>query len=479
MKTENIKYKDSASRAQKCACTNSAEALPILERKFKDSGIPWIGEIPSDWEVVPIKRVKDKTHPYPIGDGDHGSIKPDDYRDEGIPYIRVQNMSWGGPIIMDNIAYISEEVNAMNRKSELHPNDILVAKTGATIGKTCIIPENMLKANTTSSVGKVTVGKDFSSKFVFYLLGSEVCIRQMWLKAGQKSAQPGFNIDELVDFKIPISKDFSTQQRIADYLDRKCAEIDELAALQETMIAELKRYKQSVITEAVTKGLDKNVKFKDSGVEWIGEIPEGWEVTRFYKVNNIRGRLGWKGLKAEEYQESGYPFLSAFNINNDKLDWSDLNFINKDRYDESPEIKLSVGDVLIVKDGAGIGKCARVSELPYGESTVNSSIAVITPPSFLDYGYLYYYILSNPFQRVIWFLKIGMGVPHLTQENMRNIKMPFPPLTEQQAIADYLDEKCSEIDELIAIKQQKIEQLKEYKKSVIFEYVTGKKEVQR
>lgn len=418
---------------------------------MKDSGIPWIGMIPSDWIILPIKRVKDKTHPYPIGDGDHGSIKPEDYIDEGIPYIRVQNMSWGGPIIMENIAYISEKVNELNKKSELHPNDILVAKTGATIGKTCIIPANMPKANTTSSVGKVTVGKDFSSKYIFYLLGSEVCIRQMWLKAGQKSAQPGFNIDELVDFKIPIPQDLPTQQRIADFLDRKCAEIDELAALQETMIAELKRYKQSVITEAVTKGLDLNVPMQDSGVEWIGKIPQKWEVRAIKTMATLKSgsNITTNDIKEEKI---GFPVYGGNGLRGYYSEYSD-----EGNY------------ALIGRQGA---LCGNIN-YAHGKFWATDHCVVCYPKVEFE---------------LIWFgetlrtmnlnqYSLSSAQPGLSVERIKEKLMPVPPLTEQRAIADYLDKKCAEIDELIAIKQQKVEALKEYKKSVIFEYVTGKKEV--
>lgn len=443
---------------------------------MKDSGIPWIGMIPSDWIILPIKRVKDKTHPYPIGDGDHGSIKPEDYIDEGIPYIRVQNMSWGGPIIMENIAYISEKVNELNKKSELHPNDILVAKTGATIGKTCIIPANMPKANTTSSVGKVTVGKDFSSKYIFYLLGSEVCIRQMWLKAGQKSAQPGFNIDELVDFKIPIPQDLPTQQRIADFLDRKCAEIDELAALQETMIAELKRYKQSVITEAVTKGLDPDVPMQDSGVEWIGEIPEGWSVGRIKNVASLFGRIGFRGYTSDDLNKDGIGAitLSPSNMLPMSMDYTNVTYLSWKKYEESPEIKIQNGDLLMVKTGSSYGKVSFVDNLPR-EATINPQILRIVPN--IHSKYLGYFLQTTYFSFQVEGGVVGGTIPTISQEKINNFRVILPPLSEQRAIADYLDRKCAEIDELIAIKQQKIEALKEYKKSVIFEYVTGKKEV--
>ena len=193
--------------------------------------------------------------------------------------------------------------------------------------------------------------------------------------------------------------------------------------------------------------------------------------------NYVRARLGWKGLKAEEYVDDGYPFLSAFNIVNSQLRWSNLNYITQERYDESPEIKLSVGDILLVKDGAGIGKCARIDELPEGEATVNSSLAVITPNDNIHYRYEYYYFLSPIFQNIITRLRNGMGVPHLTQESMKEIYLPLPSIEEQIKIADYLDKKIAELNAVIADKETLVADLEAYKKSLIFEVVTGKRKV--
>lgn len=267
------------------------------------------------------------------------------------------------------------------------------------------------------------------------------------------------------------------QQAIADYLDETCSKIDEIIAEAKASIDEYKELKQSVIFEAVTKGLDKNVEMKDSGVEGMGFIPAKWSVVRFMKVNYVRARLGWKGLKAEEYVDVGYPFLSAYHIINGYLCWENLNCITKERYDESPEIKLSIGDLVLVKDGAGIGKCARIDDMPLGEATVNSSLSVITPNKLLDYRYEYYYFMSPLFQNIIARLKNGMGVPHLTQESMKDIYLPLPSKNEQQAIADYLDNKVVELNSLIAEKESLINDLEAYKKSLIYEVVTGKRRV--
>ncbi len=427
---------------------------------YKDSGIAWIGEIPGDWEVCSLKYQTKFINGF--------AFNSNDFQKKGeMPVFRIGDIIEDNISIKDNV-FVNKQ-NALNNY-EVRKGDILLAMSGATTGKIGIIKNQIGYINQRVGIVRSTI-----QPWIFYNLKSNIFSEYVLLKA-IGSAQPNISTENFNNYKIPLPP-LSVQQSISSFLDTKCGEIDSLISIQEEMISELLAYKQSVITEAVTKGLDKKPKMKNSGVEWIGDIPEEWEVKFLLKIIWLRARLGWKGLKAEEYVESGYPFLSAFNIVNNQLVWSDLNYINKQRYEESPEIKLSIGDVLIVKDGAGIGKTVRIQELPYGESTVNSSLGVITPSKILNYHFLYYFLLSNPFQNMVGFLKNGMGVPHLTQENMKSVLIPLPPLPIQQAIATYLDEKTSQIDSLIALKQSKIESLKEYKKSIIYEYVTGKKRV--
>ena len=264
------------------------------------------------------------------------------------------------------------------------------------------------------------------------------------------------------------------QDAIVRYLDSAISEIDKAIAMQQKMIDLLNERKQIIIQNAVTKGLDENVEMKESGVEFVNEIPHNWSTRRLKFSAWIRARLGWKGLKASEYVENGYPFLSAFNIENDHMKWNNLNFINKYRYDESPEIKLKVGDLLLVKDGAGIGKCARIDELPYGESTANGSLAVITSYDMLDYRYLYYFMVSKSFKDHTELLINGMGVPHFTQGEMKKIVMPVPPQAEQQQIVTYLDSEMQRFDSAITNCQRQITLLQERKQIIINEVVTGK-----
>ena len=444
-----------------------------MERQYKDSGLMWIGKIPETWKVDRFKN-KFKT-------GKGLNITKGDLVPEGIPvvsYGQIHSKQNTGTHLDDFlIRYIPSKLAEEGVSSKVSVGDFIFADTSEDIdgcGNAVYVDKEIgLYAGYHSVIAFAKHPEE--SKYYAYLFLTECWRSQIRMRV---TGIKVFSISQaILNETTIILPPLAEQQRIADFLDKKCGEIDALIALQEQMIAQLTDYKQSVITEIVTKGLIPDAQLVPSGIDWIAVIPKGWKNVRFYYSNWIRGRLGWKGLKSEEYTESGYPFLSAFNIINNKLDWSDINYINQERYDESPEIKLKVGDILLVKDGAGIGKCARIDELPLGGSTVNSSLAVITPKAFLNYKYLYYYLQSNSFWSIINLLLVGMGVPHLTQTNMKNIKMPLPPLEEQVVIAEYLDAKCGEIDRLIETKRQKIETLKEYKKSVIYEAVTGKSDL--
>jgi type I restriction enzyme S subunit len=425
-------------------------------REMKDSGVPWIGEIPKGWDKSAMKYIGKYINGY--------AFKPDDWSNKGLPIIRIQDLTGSN----DNPNYFSGVIDDRYR---VRPNDILISWAATLDAFIWKGPEGWLNQHIFKAIPNhdvVTTG--------FFLWLVKIGMLNMNNENKHGIVMQHVTASVFNNFRVPLPS-LEEQRRIADFLDSKCAEIDSILEQTRASIEEYKKLKLSVITEAVTRGIRGERPMKDSGVEWIGAIPTGWDVLGFYRSNYIRGRLGWKGLKADEYVLEGYPFLSAFNIIENHLDWSELNFITQERYDESPEIKLSVGDLLIVKDGAGIGKCARIDELPLGEATVNSSLAVITASERFDYRYEYYYMQSAPFQHVIWFLKIGMGVPHLTQEKMREILIPCPTLDEQQEIAAYLDEKCAAIDSLIASKEALITELEAYKKSIIYEYVTGKKEV--
>lgn len=205
--------------------------------------------------------------------------------------------------------------------------------------------------------------------------------------------------------------------------------------------------------------------------QWLPPLPKNWTVNKLGFVTRVKARLGWKGLKAEEYIEDGYIFLSTPNIKENEIDFRNVNYISEFRYFESPEIMLQEGDVLIAKDGSTLGTANVVRRLPR-PSTVNSSIAVIRPFSAsLNSIFLYYFLRSTFMQGVIRRMKGGMGVPHLFQADLRKFDVLLPPVEMQQAIAHFLDRETARIDELIAKKERLIDLLEERRRTTISEAV--------
>lgn len=427
-------------------------------RKMKASGIEWIGEIPEGWEikyfVQLFSQVKNKN--------------------VGLCEKNLLSLSYG-KIKQKSIETVSgllpanfEGYNIIDR------NDIVLRLTDLQNDQHSLrVGLSHERGIITSAYCSIRVRGAESPNYLYYYLHT-FDIAKGFYGMGSGVRQ-GLNWDGLKYIKILLPPQHE-QDRISVFLNQKTLEIDSMLSKTISSIEEYKKLKQAVITQAVTKGVRGEREMKDSGVEWVSYIPVDWNTIKLKYCTYIRARLGWRALKADEYVESGFPFLSAFNIVNNALHFTNLNYINQFRYDESPEIQLKVGDVLLVKDGAGIGKCAIVENMPT-PSTVNGSIAVISSTSFITPKYLYYYFLSEMFQQHIDLLKDGMGVPHLFQSDLKEIKIAFPSKDEQKEIADYLDAKCAEIDRLIAKKEQLVKELEGYKKSLIYEVVTGKREV--
>ena len=431
-------------------------------REMKDSGIEWIGKIPSDWTVSKITHILDLTHPYAIGDGDHGIIKADDYTDDGIPYIRVNNLGWATELHLSNVVYITQQQNELIKSSTLKPDDILFAKTGATIGKTAIIPKSVAIANTTSHVGKISVSREHCAKFFYYVLSSYIGYKQFWDFASLKTTRPELSIDEIKQTILISPTSYAEQKAISDHLDLKCKECDTLVIDIQSQIEALEEYKRSVITEAVTKGLDPDVEMRDSGVQWIGEIPTHWTLIRIGSLY---------GLRTQKVSDIDYPPLSVTKMGVlPQLDTVAKTNAHDDR-------KLVVkGDFVINSRSDRRGSCG-ISDYTGSVSLINTVLFPITEMNPRYYNWYFHTVgFADEFYR--WGHGIVDDLWTTGWQNMKNILISVPPLDEQQRIADYLDSKCAEIDNIITEKKQQIETIEEYKKSLIFEYVTGKKEVQ-
>ena len=292
-------------------------------------------------------------------------------------------------------------------------------------------------------------GFDDSKYIIYYLRSLAITNVFLALATGirERSCDLRWNKISVLPFIRPQS---NTQQKIADYLDKVCGEVDEMVTLQETMIEELKAYKQSVITEAVTKGLNPNVPMRNSGIDWIGEIPGHWSVCRIKDLANLQSGTN---LTSNDIADAGdYPVYGGNGLRG---------YYSK---------YLIEGDfILIGRQGALCGNINYAS----GKFWPTEHAVVCYPKRSFELKWLGELLRAMNLGQY----SLSSAQPGLAVERIKNLKMPYPSEKEQRAIASYLDLKCSEIDSLIALKLAKIEELKEYKKSVIYEYVTGKKEV--
>lgn len=442
--------------------------------KYKDSGIAWIGEIPEHWEIIKIKYIL-KNNSLKVGP--FGSqLSGSDILSKGKYWIYNQRT------VLDNNysscnSFISNEKYNDLIGFKVSAGDILLTTRG-TIGKISRIPSIFNEGVIHPCIIRFNINeKILKYEILRYIFNdSDIVTNQVKYNSNSTTIDVIYSdtLKNIVLAYIPQKE----QQSIAAYLDQKCGEIDELITLQEEMITKLQSYKQSVITEAVTKGLDKNVPLKDSGIEWIGKIPEHWEASKTLFVLSMSITDG--PHTTPELFETGIPFVSAeaVSFGNGRIDFSHIRgYISEIFYQECCKKYIpQIDDIYMIKSGATTGRVAIVdADIKF---TIWSPLAVFrcNKERMLP-RFLFYQLQSNGYQK-----QIELNWSYGTQQNigMRTLEkliLSVPPLPEQYSIADYLDKKCSEIDELISIKQQKIEKLKEYKKSLIFECVTGKRKV--
>lgn len=399
---------------------------------MKNSGIEWIGDIPDDWEV---KRLKDVVISMNSG-GTPTSSDESFYSDNGTPWVIIADMKTD--LVFDTQKKLTEKGLA-DKKLHVYPQGTILYAMYASVGK---VSELKIDAAVNQAILAIIVDK-YSTNNTFF----KYCLKayeQFVAAESNGNTQYNLNAYKVSNFSFAFCY-LSMQEIIAEFLDKKCAAVDRLIENQSKQIEKLKEYKQSVITEAVTKGLNPSVPMKDSGLK-IGVIPTHWKIIQFKFVAKLSNG---KEVTSDSGDIPVYGSGGVFKYTNDYL-FNGVSLLMGR--------KGTIDNPMLVN-----GKFWTVDTMFY-----TSEIKRLLPKflyylakSVLDYGYY----------------KSGSVLPSMTQTEINNIRLTYPPIEEQQQIADYLDKKCEKIDKLIAIKQQKIEKLNEYKKSLIYEYVTGKKEV--
>lgn len=430
-----------------------------MSREMRHSGIEWIGEIPKEWKVTLSKRLftivagaTPKTDNVEMWDGDITWITPADYKTED-------------KYVMSGRRNLSEK-GKKSCATYLLPCNTIVFSKRAPIGLVAITAKEL--CTNQGCLGCIPNGQLI---VLFYYYAMSAFTEQFEL-LGTGTTFKEISATKFANFPLPFPP-LSEQQKIANYLDKVCGEVDEMIALQEQMIEELKAYKQSVITEAVTKGLNPDVPMRDSGIDWIGEVPEGWEIISLQSLSKSI-RNGYVGPTRDLFKDEGISYIQSLHLKDGVIDFDKHHYyVSEEWANQHP--KIHEDDLLIVQTG-DIGQVAIVPK-EFDDCNCHALIIVVLNKKLCLPTYISYYLRSSVGKELLLRCKTGALLPHLNSGKIGVTPINLPSINEQQSIASYLDTKCAEIDALIAIKQAKIDELKDYKKSVIYEYVTGKKEV--
>ena len=421
---------------------------------YKDSEIEWIGEIPSDKNLLRnkyfLKYIKGK-NPELLNS-----------ESKGVPYV--------GASELDNLTGTAEYENYTEQLElpQCTNSNVLVLWDGARAG---LIGKNHCGAISSTIIKLEPNLNKINENYLFYYLKG---FEKFLYDRVNGTTIPHMNKDYIEEIRW-IDFTIDEQQRIADYLDKKCGEIDRVVETEKAVIEKLKEYKQSIITEAVTKGLDKSAPLKDSGIEWIGRIPEHWEVIKLKKTISLIADIDHY---MPDTTDTGYSYLMTGDLKDvaSKIDFENCKHISESDYkDLSKKIHPILDDVIFARY-ATIGTVCYVDI--QRDFLVSYSCLTIRPNSEKLFGkFLYYYLNSDTFK-----IEVSQYINSNTQSNvgldsLQKVYMVLPNKEEQQQIAEYLDKKCSEIDKAIADKEQVIEKFTEYKKSLIYECVTGKRKV--
>jgi len=426
--------------------------------KMKNSGVEWIGKIPEHWNLI---RLKDKFRSIKEIVGDqvlefdrlaltlNGVIKRDKEDDKGL-----QPKDFDNYQILRAGDFVFKMIDLQN---------ISTSRVGLSPYDGIVSPAYLRFAPKDNK----------PNKYIYYFLMS-LYYNCVFNSIGGDGVRSSLSAQDMGNIVCPFPG-YDEQHKIADFLDKKCSQIERLIKLQESEIEKLKEYKTNIITDVITKGLDKNVKLRDSESEWFRKIPDNYKIVKIKNVCSEKITDGTHTTPTYTSKEEGFPFLSSKDVRNGYIDFSDIKYITIDVHNEiSKGMTPQKGDVLLSKNGS-IGFSAVVET--DDKFDIYVTLAILRPNKKILSKYLKYSLDCLTTQKQFNLHLLGIGVPNLHLNIIQDVKILLPMIDEQKEIVNHLDNKCSKIDEMIITKQKKIEELQKYKKSLIYECVTGKKEI--
>lgn len=420
--------------------------------EYKDSGVQWLGEIPSHWGLRKMKYTFSErsqkgfpNEPLLAATQSHGVILKSQYETRTV-----------------------EATKSLETLKLVEIGDFVISLRSFQGGL-----EYAHERGIISPAYTILTPTHISAEYFRYLSKSNIFISL--LKSTVTGIREGQNIDynKLKENLLPIPP-IEEQVSIGLHLDMVISELDKAIAMQQKMIDLLNERKQIIIQDAVTKGLDGNAVMKDSGIDSIGRIPRGWTIKKLKYVMHSYGRIGFRGYGTKDIVDEGQGAitLSPSNIQNSCMDYSKKTYLSWNKYFESPEIMIKNKDVLMVKTGSSFGKCAVVKNMPM-ECTINPQLVVFKEHTEVP-EYVAYCFQSSFAKFFINTSVIGGTIPTISQDKINNYIFPFPMKDEQQKIVAYLDSKMLKIDKVIDNCQRQISLLQERKQIIINEVVTGK-----
>ena len=429
---------------------------------MKDSGIAWVGEIPQEWQSVRSKFIIQSN------DGGVWGGEPTDTDLDKI-VLRSTEQTIEGKWKITSPAYRNLSTVAY-KNCLIRPNDLLITKSSGSalhIGKTSLAGLEFANYEYYYSnfLQRIRVNKKYAPKYAWYIFNSTFVRVQFAFLQNATSGLGNINSEDIESVYIPLPP-IDEQKRIVNYLDRECEKIDGLKADIQAQIDTLEQYKRSVITEVVTHGLNPDVPKKDSGILWVGNIPQDWKVMPIYCLYSERKNINTLG-KENNLLSLSYGKLIRKDINtSDGLLPNNYNGYNI----------VECDDIIIRPTDLQNDKRSLRTGLAKERGIITSAYITLKPQQSVNSKYFHYLLHSYDIKKV--FYNMGNGVRQgLNYDEFAKLMVIVPPLDEQQAIAEYLDHKCAEIEQIIADKKAQLETLDNYKKSLIYEYVTGKQEV--
>lgn len=428
-------------------------------QEYKDSGISWLGSIPSHWNLLSNKNIfklKKK----------HVGKKSGDYV--------LLSLTLNGVIKRDMENPQGKFPAEFNTYQEVKKGDFIfclfdVEETPRCVGLSDF--DGMI----TGAYTVMEPHEQYDKKFLYYFylnLDSDKRLKPLY--TGLRNTISKENFFSFKTFVPPLNE----QKAIANFLDRKTALIDQAIDIKQKQIELLKERRQILIHKAVTRGLNVNVKMKDSGVEWIGEIPEHWEIKRLKELCKAFGRIGFRGYTTSDLvgEGEGAITISPSNIKDEYMTFEKCSYLSWNKYDESPEIQIYENDILIVKTGSTFGKTGIVKNLPE-KATINPQLLVLKDIQ-IDPDYFYALLKTSIVQSQVQTEVIGSTIPTISETKILNFKVAIPTPKEIDAINTYNKNVNEKLATAISLKEQEIEKLKEYKATLINSAVTGKIKVE-